>query len=1012
MNLDDLHDSGGNALYRMNFSVTVAPGQDNSRQYGVAALELGAPCVKGEMIDNLYYDFMRYSVQATNAGLITSNQKPERSQPYQKEKNSNPTPTLTAGSFADLGRRTGYYRAEILDLGDLNKKMAKFLDKNQESKPGDGGPLELKDVYGEMELLIPVESNVDIAQLLFDEFKKRFKENPSKSLLGSFSYKYQTGSFGPAGGLRGYQSIADPGSSLAAENGMGQEEHKTSKKTDPKLWSMLALNFSAVASKIEVSDRYGDYNRRNLLEMLRFLEKIALANVHSTRISDEIVPPDFRQDIALAPGNGNCASGELRLKGDIYSYSASPTEQGQTVSTVANSARSLELALAAAAALPTSGLKVGADIGTVKNASALVEAYDRIPRVVGFADQKVVDRRNKDVIGWVFGPRARLDTRKNQLILEQTLSSYQTSIEVSVPGWWPAVETNVHTFFIGNLSDRSTFLTKQSSANPRRLDITIPTQSTDLEGLAQFVLGGGATTADVFRKPGIDELTPRSISVCAGETELSLVGRNLWRSVEVDIGGYKIENDIEVLPDMKGIRAKINVKGELLSNRGRGRILASSGTVRVPITVSTRDGKARDYLELRMPPNYDGTSYSCSGADLIIADNAAYENSVQKVIPQTVGNCEKETSFLLQMAGPVYFDGHFDDEEDRFEEYSPATLAGVTGKARNAGTGGSSVVKVVFEDGLADVPAGRHELAFIGAPDDYRFAYDDVDSLLTTQVEITNCGTAASQQVASASTFKSIEPQRVVQGQTIALLVKAPRKDLEALGDLSKVQIALRPFDSRTKGERYPWKPFTSREVSRSDASVSYVADINPTWSAWSQIGKMPEGQKMAIALVSVNPSEATKITGVVKDQSALDLFAYPSAQSAKAKVSKLTCEKGLPTGAVLGIPKHGFRAFPELSNFTAEEWTAKLTFKGAKKVYDVVTQKPGEGTDTTVPVSWGFEEGKQAELEAAIKAWEGEEANKDSDPKFDLNLSFQGENAVDGLPAVAPGTDLICPND
>ncbi len=119
MNLDDLHDYNGNALYRMNFTVTVAPGSENKRQFGVAALEMKPPTMTGEEIDDLFRDYIRYVNRVANSGLISRNSN---------NKNTSTKRALAVqenifNTFSSMGREMGFYRVEEIPYSALSAML-------------------------------------------------------------------------------------------------------------------------------------------------------------------------------------------------------------------------------------------------------------------------------------------------------------------------------------------------------------------------------------------------------------------------------------------------------------------------------------------------------------------------------------------------------------------------------------------------------------------------------------------------------------------------------------------------------------------------------------------------------------------------------------------------------------------------------------------------------------------------------------------------------------------------
>ena len=65
VNLDDVHDYAGNALYRLQFRATVMPGKHKNK-YGVAQLTVLPPELKGEEIERIYKAWLGHSTGALN----------------------------------------------------------------------------------------------------------------------------------------------------------------------------------------------------------------------------------------------------------------------------------------------------------------------------------------------------------------------------------------------------------------------------------------------------------------------------------------------------------------------------------------------------------------------------------------------------------------------------------------------------------------------------------------------------------------------------------------------------------------------------------------------------------------------------------------------------------------------------------------------------------------------------------------------------------------------------------
>ena len=99
------------------------------------------------------------------------------------------------------------------------------------------------------------------------------------------------------------------------------------------------------------------------------------------------------------------------------------------------------------------GLKAG--FGNLKSEIGKIEAKERVPLVVGFADggsrptasstdcSGAINASTR--FGWVLGPPLRPDTQENQLRYSQTLKSHEVQVDLSLPAWWPSVMLSVRT---------------------------------------------------------------------------------------------------------------------------------------------------------------------------------------------------------------------------------------------------------------------------------------------------------------------------------------------------------------------------------------------------------------------------------------------------------------------------------------------------------------------------------------------------------------------------------------
>lgn len=76
-NLDDLHDKGGNSLFRLQFTATVLPGEDTDR-WGLASYSLSPPKANSRRLGHLYNEWLTHITLRLNetANIRDNNKKP------------------------------------------------------------------------------------------------------------------------------------------------------------------------------------------------------------------------------------------------------------------------------------------------------------------------------------------------------------------------------------------------------------------------------------------------------------------------------------------------------------------------------------------------------------------------------------------------------------------------------------------------------------------------------------------------------------------------------------------------------------------------------------------------------------------------------------------------------------------------------------------------------------------------------------------------------------------------
>lgn len=295
-------------------------------------------------------------------------------------------------------------------------------------------------------------------------------------------------------------------------------------------------------------------------------------------------------------------------KPDVSVYEVGPIELAERRSTVASAAHSFEAAVALAAALPNAGVGIDAGLGYMQAVSGKVDALERLPLVIGFANEGGVmategeipptanphDEFNPARFGWLFGPRMQVNEREKKLELIHRPANYKVSADLSVPGWWPHIDLGVQTAWIGNWNPGAGMFRECDageaavcSTNYRRIRVPIPASMETFNGLTEFVLR--ARGRILPNQPTIVRVYPSTLSACAKDIRFVIEGSNLWRTPQVYLGGVELDEP-RVLPNMRGLSASANIDKFFALSAGQDR--KESDSTDLELTVATRDGVA------------------------------------------------------------------------------------------------------------------------------------------------------------------------------------------------------------------------------------------------------------------------------------------------------------------------------------------------------------------------------------------------------------------------------------
>lgn len=618
--LDDLHDYLGSTLYQMDFGLTVFPGSGaNRRKYGVLDVQLAPPTIGTDLEDGdivrLYANWLQHVAVDANRHLNRDTYALGTSpySPIYPSNNTENTDEFTwtyVEVYRELGRRTKMFDLIVEDLTRVPKLVETYIGAH------------------------PGRACQSLSRLL-EENRYNVRELPDVALLGLSDSEYDFWRDArtaakeydepvlPAGAcadaqIQGYVNSLLSNEPLWASifsdryGPAGRVAFLAPSRKGRELQELLASTYypqTTCQSVVAVED--------NLLISLRGYQKNmvgrgrdATANFISDAlrdivdecsggVSDSIPGYDQFRDQIL---DGNTLRGTLRVLG------ANPTERGQTISTVANAVQSVQAAIAVSATDPVLGAGANLGASSLDRTAASVAAMERLPRVVSYADQGL----GSGNFGWVIAPKVSLDPVNKVIALDQTLSNFQGSAEISAPGWWPHLTLKSTSYWVGNFNEQRAYTFDGAATTPQEMTVQLPTRAVDYDGLTQFIYGDRGALGAVFLAPQIDSIAPSAVSLCSSKVTLVVNGKNLWRSAKVFAGGKEIR-DVTVLPDMVGISFELNMTDVTLDEA-----LGPASQRVLPLMVATRDGTQ----PIRLPV----TMTSANGAPCTQDDNNPEQN--------------------------------------------------------------------------------------------------------------------------------------------------------------------------------------------------------------------------------------------------------------------------------------------------------------------------------------------------------------------------------------------------
>jgi hypothetical protein len=345
---------------------------------------------------------------------------------------------------------------------------------------------------------------------------------------------------------------------------------------------------------------------------------------------------------------------ETRLRGNSYAQATSPAELAQRISSVSNVADAIQLAAQLKGAVPTSGIAGNLGLAFSRQSVAKFQALERQPLVVGFAGMDdptkletiepgstKATRSYGSRFGWVFGPPARVDAGGTKLILDQALTSYQVTADVSVPGWWPNIVLDARTMWIGNWRDGALVEANEDVVRRRKIKVDLPLKRADLDGLtavlAEKMIGRR------LQLTHINAVIPPAISACASQVTVLVYGANVWRSTSVFMAGLPADQ-ISVLPDMEGVSATFT-QPNFANLQNRSNALGNPTVV-----VWTRDGWDEYPVKITGALN-DSAKCVDKAPDKPSPSATAQTASIDFIAPTEVSVCDDTANITAEVTG-------------------------------------------------------------------------------------------------------------------------------------------------------------------------------------------------------------------------------------------------------------------------------------------------------------------------------------------------------------------------
>ena len=540
--LDDVHDADGHALYRLQLSAAVLPGKVKNK-FAVLDVGISPTQTNDDEIRTLYEQWL-FDLSLRNIRLALSSTK-EYSRVQSK---------WTFVEHELVGQ--GLLQRELIDI--IVRPKASDRQPKQEYKfivipvfvyPDEKEFMKIAREKGYLlteaahELRSLVERNGFVRPLLeIKQFKEGgceiFAATPNSNALLK---NYDNNDVTYAEVYKLAKSVADSASSIKVLRLLHSVLDNEAKGGDDSL-----------ADLIQQLDWLNDLEDSAVSIFEIFKSQSATSGQSEDNCFSQVepeVPKKFKTRVSMVDKQD---SNKIIWKGNARTYQAQPTERVQRISSVASAVNSMQTALSLAAMLPGQGLGLNTGAAAAKTAIGMTEAIERTPLIIGYTDRQPETGAR---FGYLFGPRAVLNTKDNRLEYKHQARNYPVFADITVPVWWPSISLNVRSAWVENWHSGTEVFKKKLEA--KQIKVKLRPRLTDANPLTQVVLGNPLISD--FDVPRITKITPKLVSMCGAEQiTFTIAGDNLWRAPVVYLRG-KRHDSLRILPDMKGLEVTFDM---------------------------------------------------------------------------------------------------------------------------------------------------------------------------------------------------------------------------------------------------------------------------------------------------------------------------------------------------------------------------------------------------------------------------------------------------------------------